>query len=109
VLQAREAQFRSMIEGAPNGLVAVDEQGRIKTINSQVEQLFGYRRDDLVGQRVEILFPERYRTEDPDLWNAFWESPEARPMGNGRDLFARRKDGSEFPVEIGLNPIETPE
>ncbi|TLZ43445.1 MAG: PAS domain S-box protein, partial [Methanobacteriota archaeon] len=109
VLQAREAQFRSMIEGAPNGLVAVDEQGRIKTINSQVEQLFGYRRDDLIGQPVEILLPERDRTEDPDLWNAFWESPEARPMSNGRDLFARRKDGSEFPVEIGLNPIETPE
>src|SRR5205823_5905163 len=109
VLQAREAQFRSMIEGAPNGLVAVDEQGRIKTINSQVEQLFGYRRDDLIGQPVEILLPERDRTKDPDLWNAFWESPTARPMSNGRDLFARRKDGSEFPVEIGLNPIETPE
>ncbi|HYY49110.1 MAG TPA: PAS domain S-box protein, partial [Thermoplasmata archaeon] len=108
-LRAREAQLRSMIEGAPNGLVMVDGKGRITTINSQVEQLFGYRRDDLMGQPIEVLLPDRYRAGHPDLREGFWASPQARPMGKGRDLFARRKDGSEFPVEIGLNPIETPE
>jgi PAS domain S-box-containing protein len=78
-------------------------------VNAETEKLFGYHRSELVGQRVEKLVPTRFRVEHPHLRQGFFVSPQARRMGAGRDLFAVRKDGSEFPVEIGLNPIETSE
>ena len=98
-----------VVEAAPNGMVMVDQAGRITLANAQMEQLFGYTREELVGRSIELLLPERYRGEHPGLRRGFIAAPQARPMGHGRDLFARRKDGSEFPVEIGLNPAQTPE
>ena len=76
-------------------------------VNAQAERVFGYARAELLGQPVELLVPDQFRGHHPGLRQAFHNDPNARPMGAGRDLFARRKDGSEFPVEIGLNPIET--
>jgi diguanylate cyclase (GGDEF)-like protein/PAS domain S-box-containing protein len=76
-------------------------------VNSQAVKIFGYNREELIGQSVEILIPERFRGGHPGHRMEFSSSPQARPMGAGRDLYAVRKDGSEFPVEIGLNPIET--
>ena len=102
-----EERFKQLIEGAPNGMVMVDETGEIQLVNSEIEKQFGYNRDELLGQRIEVLVPDRFREHHGDYRKGFTDSPEARPMGSGRDLFGQRKDGGEFPVEIGLNPLET--
>src|SRR5260370_165515 len=78
-------------------------------VNAQAERVFGYTRSELLGQTVEMLVPERFRDRHPSLRGGFFGEPRMRPMGVGRDLYGLRKDGSEFPVEIGLNPIETEE
>ncbi|HVH99599.1 MAG TPA: PAS domain S-box protein [Enhygromyxa sp.] len=104
-----ERRFRLAIESAPSGMVMVDQSGQIVLVNSQAEKLFGYTREELIGRPVEMLVPERFRREHPDFRSGFFHDPESRPMGAGRDLYGRRKDGTEFPVEIGLNPIETDE
>src|SRR5437879_11329698 len=88
-------------------MVMIERQGKIVMVNSQAVKMFGYNREELTGQSVEALIPERFRGGHPEHRMGFSSSPRARPMGSGRDLFAVRKDGSEFPVEIGLNPIET--
>src|SRR5205814_1524920 len=75
----------------------------------ETEKLFGYQRSELLGQAVEMLVPERFRARHPQLRDVFFANPQARRMGAGRELFGLRKDGSEFPVEIGLNPVETSE
>jgi PAS domain S-box-containing protein len=90
-------------------MVMVNGQGRIILVNSQTEKLFGYTRQELLGQDMEILVPPDYRRKHPEHRSGFMQSPHARAMGAGRDLYAVRKDGSEFPVEIGLNPIRTEE
>lgn len=102
---ASEERFRLVVEASPSGLLMVDREGRIVLVNEQMERLFGYARAELIGQPVELLVPERARGAHTGFRAAFSDRPAARPMGAGRDLFARRKDGSEFPVEIGLNPI----
>jgi PAS domain S-box-containing protein len=102
-----EERFRQVIEGAPNGMVMVDREGRINLVNAQIEKSFGYTRDELLGQPIEMLVPERFRAHHPAYRSGFIAEPTARPMGAGRDLYGLRKDGSEFPVEIGLNPLET--
>lgn len=102
-----EERFRLVVESAPNAMVMVNRRGRIEMINVQTERVFGYSRSELLGQPVEILVPERFRSHHPALRNDFFSDPKSRPMGAGRDLYALRKDGSEFAVEIGLNPIET--
>ena len=104
-----EEKFRLATEASPSGIILVNDQGRIVLVNSQIEKLFGYRREELVGEPVDILVPERFASQHPDHRAKFFADPTARAMGAGRELFARRKDGSEFPVEIGLNPIQTPE
>jgi PAS domain S-box-containing protein len=104
-----ETQLRLAVEAAPNGMLMVDSQGVILLVNSKMEELFGYRRDELLGQPIEILVPERYRQQHPEHRRSFMQQPSSREMGVGRDLFAARKDGSEFPVEIGINPIPTEE
>src|SRR5260370_37041840 len=97
------------VESAPNGMVMIDRQGKIVMVNSHAMKMFGYVREELVGRSVEVVVPERFRGGHPEHGMGFSSSPRARPMGAGRDLCAVRKDGSEFPVEIGLNPIETEE
>lgn len=104
-----ERRFQLVVESAPNAMVIIDREGRIAIVNEQAERMFGYARDELLGRSVEMLVPERFRAQHPRFRQAFVDAPQARPMGAGRDLFALRKDGSEFPVEIGLNPIETDE
>lgn len=100
-------RFTQVIERAPNGMVMVDHQGCMTLVNSQMEQLFGYSRDELLGKPVEMLVPFRFHGHHSAERDEFMRRPAARPMGAGRDLFGRHKDGSEIPVEIGLNPIET--
>jgi len=103
-----EELFELATEASPSGTVLVDHQGRIVLVNAHVEELFGYARDELIGKGVEILVPERFRESHATDRTNFFIAPKSRAMGAGRQLFARRKDGSEFPVEIGLNPIQTP-
>ncbi len=102
-----EDKFRMVVESAPNGILVIDADGRIVLINSQTERMFGYARDELFGAPVETLLPDRFREVHPAHRKQFFADPKARRMGAGRDLYGRRKDGSEVPVEIGLNPIET--
>ena len=100
-------RFHVAAEAAPCGMIMTDEQGHIVLVNAQAEKLFGYARDELIGQLVHMLVPERFRGRHPTFRDAYMEQPSARPMGAGRDLFALRKDGSEVPVEIGLSPIKS--
>jgi PAS domain S-box-containing protein len=111
ITERKQAQdlFQLATEASPSGAVLVDDEGRIVLVNAHVEELFGYRRDELIGKPVEILVPERFASGHPARRARFHEVPEARTMGAGRELFARRKDGTEFPIEIGLNPIQTQE
>ncbi len=103
-----EQHFRLAVEATPNAMVMINRAGEIVMVNAQAERVFGYTRAELLGQRVEVLVPERFRGgHHSRLREAFFAEPRARPMGAGRDLFGRKKDGSEFPVEIGLNPIAT--
>jgi len=104
-----EQRFRATVESAPTAMVMIDSTGTIVLVNSETEKLFGYARSELLGEQVELLVPQRFRREHPQLRSGFFAEPEARRMGAGRDLFGLRKDGSEFPVEIGLNPVETGE
>lgn len=98
-------RFWRVVEHAPNAMILVNEAGRIEMVNAETEQVFGYARDELLGQSIEMLVPERFRHNHAALRASFAHAPGPRPMGPGRDLYALRKDGSEFPVEIGLNPI----
>jgi two-component system sensor kinase FixL len=103
-----EELFHLATEASPSGTILVDQQGRILLVNAHTERLFGYNRDELVGKQVEILVPERFARAHAGERVQFFAAPEVRAMGGRRDLFGRRKDGTEFPVEIGLNPIQTP-
>lgn len=102
-----EEQFRVVVEASPNAILMVNSEGRITLVNTQTEKLFGYTRSELIGQRMEMLTPERYRRDHPQLRSSFFLHPSTRPMGVGRDLYGRHKDGTEVPIEIGLNPINT--
>jgi PAS domain S-box-containing protein len=100
-----EDEFRLVVESAPNGMLMLDENGVITLVNTQMEILFGYRREDLLGQSIEILVPQRFRASHPGQREQFFNDPKARMMGHGRELFGLKSDGTEFPVEVGLNPI----
>ena len=104
-----ERLFRLVVESSPNGVVMVDRRGVIVLVNRETERLFGYTRDELVGQSVERLVPGRFRHSHPEMRQGFFANPQTRAIGAGRDLFGVHKDGSEIPVEIGLNPIEAEE
>jgi PAS domain S-box-containing protein len=101
-----EAKFRALLESAPDGIVVVDPTGKIVIVNTQTERMFGYTREDLVGQPIEILVPDRYRKSHVRERNDYIAAPRTRPMGAGRPLMGRKKDGTEFPVEISLSPLK---
>jgi PAS domain S-box-containing protein len=102
-------KFRLAVEACPSGMVMVDRAGKMVLVNTEIERLFGYPRDELMGQSVDILVPERLRGQHGRHRDSFTRTPETRRMFAGRDLFGRRRDGTEFPVEVGLNPIHTRE
>jgi PAS domain S-box-containing protein len=109
--QAEEAEtkFRGLLEAAPDGVVIVDGSGVIQLVNRQTEILFGYDRAALIGQRVEMLLPQRARSVHTAHREGYVSDPRTRPMGSGLELLGRRQDGSEFPVEISLSPMRSPE
>lgn len=101
--------FRTLFNVAPDPILIVDEAGRIALVNSETERQFGYSASELIGQRLEFLMPERYRQHHDVLRRSYVADPKLRPMGSGRELYALRKDGQEFPVEISLSPMTTSE
>jgi PAS domain S-box-containing protein len=107
-VQTQATFFRRVVEAAPNGMMLVDRTGKIVLVNEQMTKLFGYDENEFLGQPVELLVPERFWLTHEQHRRCFGGDPQTRAMGAGRELFGRRKDGSEFPVEIGLNPILTP-
>jgi len=108
-LERVNATFRQLLEAAPDGIVVVNQKGAMVQVNSQTERLFGYKREELTGQPIEMLLPQPARQGHVDHRAEFFDEPKVRPMGAGLDLKGLRKDGGEFPVEISLSPIETEE
>src|SRR5258708_4805100 len=106
---ALEAKFEGLLDAAPDAIVAVDAAGDIRLVNRQAESLFGYDRSELIGGKIERLIPERAPTAHPRRRGSYLADPRARPLGQGLDLSAVRKDGTEFPVDIALSSIETSE
>ncbi len=104
-----EQRYRALVEAAPDAMVVVDGHGRIELVNRQTEKLFGYGREELIGQQVELLVPARFRGGHPDHRQRYAERPHFREMGAGLELSGLRKDGTEFPVEISLSPLDTDE
>jgi PAS domain S-box-containing protein len=99
--------FRDVVEGAPYAIVLIQDDGLITLVNDETERLFGYQREELVGQSLEMLLPAGSRDAHVALRSGFMAAPQSRPMGAGRDLFGRHKDGHEIPMEVGLRPVQT--
>ena len=108
-LAARELRWRKMIAAAPDAMVVVDQRGIIQFANAQTARLFGYPEDEIVGLGVDVLVPDRFRAAHDGHRDSYVHDPVTRPMGAGLELFGRRRDGSEFPAEVSLSPIDTGE
>jgi PAS domain S-box-containing protein len=104
-----EEQFRLVVEAAPSAMIMVNTEGSITLVNTQAEAIFGYTREEFIGRRIETLVPERFRSHHMEYRHGYVGDARARPMGAERELFGLRKDGTEVPIEIGLNPIQTAE
>ncbi len=101
--------YKKIVEAAPTAGIMINQSGEIVLVNAQTERLFGYPRKEMLGQKVEMLIPKRMRRNHPSMRDQYFEKRQARDMGVGRDLYGERNDGHEFPIEIGLSPIETDE
>jgi len=106
-VEESEAYFRVLIESAPDAMIIVDDAGEIAIVNGQTEKMFGYDREELLGNKIEMLLPDRIRESHVGHREGFADQPSLRPMGIGMELVGQRKDGSEFPVEISLSPVKT--
>ena len=106
-IRRSEAQFRALFEFSPDAIIASDSQGRITEMNARVESMFGYQRGELLGQSIDVLVPERFRHTHPGRRREYAVGARVRPMGAGLELYGRRKDGTEFPADIMLGPVET--
>ncbi|MBS1594370.1 MAG: PAS domain S-box protein [Bacteroidetes bacterium] len=104
-----ENRFRRMLESAPDAMVIVNQEGKIRLVNEQAEKVFGYTRGELIGQPIEILIPDRFEASHPSRRQEYFARPQIRTMGMDLELYGRRKNGEEFPVEISLSPLETEE
>jgi len=109
IVRASEGRFRSLFEFSPDAIIVSDATGEITDVNGQVDRFFGYQRAELIGQSIEVLVPERFRNAHPRHRERYNEQPNLRPMGIGLELYARRKDGTEFPVDIMLGPVDSPQ